>query len=146
MRRSCLLSALLVAVPVCGDVASQERLITVQNLSPFARREWTGAVVPFRRGEIKTVPELHVGKGPTIWQPIGARWDDGSLRQALCLFPVEMKRLSEVLLPLQKGKGQDLPNIPVVDPVRANSTNSIWLEPSRGRRPVRISYSVAPKR
>ena len=113
----CLLPILIL---LC-DTAAQDRKITVQNLAPFARREWVRTVVPFPRGAVEDLPDLHVGKAPTVWQPIGARWGDGSLRQALCLFRVKMKALSEMLLPLRKGPGPALAKHPIVDPVRAGS-------------------------
>jgi hypothetical protein len=100
---------------------TSQRQIVVQNLSPFARREWVRVVVPFARGAVTELPDLHVGKGPTVWQPIGARWDDGSLRQALCLFPMEMKRMSEVKLALEKGGGTAISKIAVIDPVRTGA-------------------------
>ena len=78
------------------EIQAQQRNITVQNLSPFSRHEWVSTVVPFAKGEVHGQPDLHIGKGATIWQPIGSRWNDGSLRQVLCLFPIHMSRLSEV--------------------------------------------------
>ncbi len=75
----------------------------MQNLAPFARREVAHCVVPFARGEVPDLPELSCGGRPTVWQPFGLRWPDGSLRQALCLFPIELNALAEVELPLQKG-------------------------------------------
>ena len=91
------------------EIQAQQRNITVQNLSPFSRQEWVSTVVPFAKGEVHGQPDLHIGKGATIWQPIGSRWNDGSLRQAICLFPIHMSRLSEARLPLEKGPGKPLP-------------------------------------
>ncbi|MEI6129825.1 MAG: hypothetical protein WCR59_07160, partial [Planctomycetota bacterium] len=70
--------------------------ITVQNLVPIPRREVVTVVVPFLRGTVPTIPDLHVRDRATAWQPFGARWPDGSLRQALCLFTAEVPALGEV--------------------------------------------------
>ncbi len=79
--------------------------MTVQNLVPIARREIASVVVPFALGTVPDLPDLHVDGRPTAWQPFGARWPDGSLRQALCLFPVEIAALGELDLPLVAGPG-----------------------------------------
>ncbi|MEQ1634103.1 MAG: hypothetical protein ABL997_17120, partial [Planctomycetota bacterium] len=50
-------------------------------------------------------PGLHVGDAATAWQPFGARWPDGSWRQALCLFSAELPAAGEVTLPLNEGTG-----------------------------------------
>lgn len=84
------------------------RVVIVQNLAPSDRREWAVASVPFAPGTVQGLPDLHVEGHPTVWQPFGARWPDGSLRQALCLFPVEMRGLSERALELRAGRGPDL--------------------------------------
>lgn len=110
------------------EAPAQERRITVQNLSPFSCREWVSAVVPFGKGEVQGLPDLRAGEVPTVWQPFGARWDDGSLRQALCLFPVEMNRLSELRLPLKKGNDKPLPaDQQIHDPIRLGSAR-LFLE------------------
>jgi hypothetical protein len=83
--------------------------LTVQNLAPFPRAEIAAVVVPFARGTVPDLPDLHVADRVTAWQPFGARWPDGSLRQALCLFRVEVPALSEVTLPLQPGPGPAAP-------------------------------------
>ncbi|MHC4921957.1 MAG: hypothetical protein ACYTKC_20515 [Planctomycetota bacterium] len=101
---------LVAAGPVTGQV------LTVQNLAPMARREWACAAVPFARGATKAAPKLHVAGVPTIWQPFGARWPDGSWRQALCFFPVEIDRLAEQRLKLEPGKGPLLPKIEWLPP------------------------------
>lgn len=96
---------------------AQDRVLTVQNLAPMARRQWAVASVPFARGTVRDTPNLHVAKVPTVWQPFGARWPDGSWRQALCLFPVEIDRLAEQHHELQAGKGPPVPAVitPVYD-------------------------------
>ena len=62
------------------EAPAAERAIVVQNLAPFARDEGVAAVVPFARGAVAKLPDLHVEGRATTWQPIGARWPDGSLR------------------------------------------------------------------
>lgn len=84
--------------------------LVLQNLAPHARREGCAVVVPFARGTVRELPELHVKDAPTVWEPFGARWPDGSLRQALCLFVAELPALGERLLPLVSGKGPTLPD------------------------------------
>jgi len=91
-------------------------LLTLQNLAPFARREIAAVVVPFASGAVPGLPDLHVDGHPTAWQPFGARWPDGSLRQALCLFPAEVQALSELQLRLAEGKGQTIPSEPIALP------------------------------
>ncbi len=86
----------------------EQRWITVQNLAPAAREEWAQVVVPFAKGQVTESPDLHVQGLPTVWQPFGARWDDGSWRQALCFFPMAMQGLSERKLLLQAGPGPEL--------------------------------------
>ena len=93
----------LATILVCATAGAQDRVVTVQNLSPQPRQEWAKVVVPFPKGQVADLPALHVGDGPTVWQPFGARWDDGSLRQALCMFPVTLRGLSEVQLRLEAG-------------------------------------------
>lgn len=83
--------------------------LVLQNLAPLPRREGAAIVVPFAAGAVADVPDLHVPGTPTAWQPFGARWPDGSLRQALCLFPIEVGPLAEVRLVLAPGKGPPLP-------------------------------------
>lgn len=87
------------------DEAAQApaREIVLQNLSPFARRQGVAVVVPFAQGIAKTNPRLMAGDFRTVWQPFGARWPDGSWRQALCLFQAEVPRLSELRVPLLAG-------------------------------------------
>ncbi|HEU4419890.1 MAG TPA: hypothetical protein VFT55_13240, partial [Planctomycetota bacterium] len=84
-------------------------VLTLQNLAPFARREGACVVVPFTEGAVPKVPDLHVPGAPTAWQPFGARWPDGSLRQALCLFETAVAALAEVNIALAAGSGPPLP-------------------------------------
>ena len=99
--------------PGSGDEASPARDVrvmrelTVQNLAPFARSEWVQAVVPFAEGSTTGLPELHVEGRPTVWEPFGARWPDGSLRQALCLFRAELARFGELRAVLTVGAGPE---------------------------------------
>ena len=64
------------------------REIVAQNLTPHPRREWVRATVPFLPGKVPagTLPRVQVRDHTTIWQPLGGRWPDGSLRFASCLF------------------------------------------------------------
>jgi hypothetical protein len=102
---------LLVHLLLAASAPAQDRVLTVQNLAPMPRRQWAVASVPFARGRVKDTPDLHVPNLPTIWQPFGARWPDGSWRQALCLFPVEIDRLAEQRHKLEAGKGPPLPKV-----------------------------------
>ncbi len=81
------------------------RTITVQNLAPHARREIAAAVVPFPRGAVLGTPELHVDGRPTAWEPFGARWPDGSVRQAMCMFPAQLGAFGELSVALAAGSG-----------------------------------------
>lgn len=90
--------------------------IVLQNLAPLSRREGVAVVVPFARGEVHELPNLHVPDTPTAWQPFGARWPDGSLRQALCLFQAELGPLAERRLRLAAGPGPPLPTGPITAP------------------------------
>jgi hypothetical protein len=90
--------------------------ITVQNLVPIPRREVVTVVVPFLRGTVPTIPDLHVRDRATAWQPFGARWPDGSLRQALCLFTAEVPALGEVVLDLAAGAGPPPGSEPITLP------------------------------
>lgn len=83
--------------------------LRLQNLAPFPRREGVAVVVPFAPGQVATLPELHVPGQPTAWQPFGARWPDGSVRQALCLFAADLPAVGEVELALVAGAGPTLP-------------------------------------
>jgi hypothetical protein len=96
--------------------APQGPVLTLQNLAPFARREGACVVVPFAAGAVQKVPDLHVPDTPTAWQPFGARWPDGSVRQALCLFETSVGPLAEVNLTLAAGSGPALPTGDVVLP------------------------------
>lgn len=103
MRR--LLSLLVLLTPL----AAQRAEVVLQNLTPFARREVAAVVVPFAAGAVQATPQLHVEGHATAWQPFGASWPDGSLRQALCLFTVEVGKMDELRLPLIAGAGPQLP-------------------------------------
>lgn len=91
--------------------------IVVQNLAPQARTEWVSAVVPFARGEVSgAVPARHVEGQATVWQAFGARWPDGSLRQASCMFRMSLDALGERRVQVVDGKGPELPTSAVVVP------------------------------
>jgi hypothetical protein len=94
-----LATCLIATAPVVAQV------LTVQNLAPHAREEWAHAVVPFARGQAPRIPDLHVRDRATVWQPFGARWDDGSIRQASCLFRLRLEPLSETTVELVPGPG-----------------------------------------
>jgi hypothetical protein len=79
------------------------REILVQNLAPFARRQPVAVVVPFAPGVAFEPPRLTVNDLPTTWQPFGARWPDGSWRQATCMFVAQLPRLSEIRFPILAG-------------------------------------------
>ncbi|MEC8251946.1 MAG: hypothetical protein VX044_01955 [Planctomycetota bacterium] len=81
----------LVGQDAARDTLSQPRTIVIQNLAPFAP------------GVALEAPGLNVEDRQTVWQPFGARWPDGSWRQALCLFRVEIPALSEQRLTLLAG-------------------------------------------
>ncbi|MBL9079974.1 MAG: hypothetical protein JNL08_20955 [Planctomycetes bacterium] len=85
------------------------RTLCLQNLAPHARHEGAAVVVPFAAGEVRERPDLHVRGTATEWQPFGARWPDGSLRQALCLFTAELGPLQERDVELVAGPGPVLP-------------------------------------
>lgn len=89
----------------------RDRELVLQNLAPFPRRELAAVVVPFGPGEVPegSTPALHAEGRHTAWQPFGARWDDGSLRQALCLFEARLDALAETRLRLVAGAGPKLP-------------------------------------
>jgi hypothetical protein len=84
--------------------------IVVQNLAPMPRDEWVVCVVPFARGDVAAAaaPGLHVDGHATVWQPFGARWADGSWRQARCMFRPALGPLEERQLPLVEGPGPEL--------------------------------------
>lgn len=73
--------------------------------------------VPFAQGAVPGLPDLHVKDRATVWQPFGARWPDGSLRQALCLFRTALPALGELALPLAAGPGPELPAGEIAVPV-----------------------------
>jgi hypothetical protein len=93
----------LVGQEASPDAPSAPRTIVIQNLAPFARRQPAACVVPFAPGVAFENPGLNVEDRQTVWQPFGARWPDGSWRQALCLFRVEIPALSEQRLTLLAG-------------------------------------------
>lgn len=94
-------------------------MLTLQNLAPLPREEWIAVSVPFAAGTVRVAPALHADGRATVWQPFGARWPDGSWRQALCLFRAELPALGEVEVPLREGTGPALPaadfDLPPVD-------------------------------
>lgn len=93
---------LLSALPGLG---AQE--LVVQNLAPGARSEWVRCVVPFASGTVHEAPALRVGDRATVWTPLGARWGDGSWRQALCFFRQRLDGYAEARLRLRSGRGPD---------------------------------------
>ncbi|MEO6596826.1 MAG: hypothetical protein ABIP94_18935 [Planctomycetota bacterium] len=102
--------------PAAPTAALRPIELVLQNLAPFARREGASVVVPFAAGEVMDLPARHVPNTPTAWQPFGARWPDGSVRQALCLFATEIGPLAEVRLALADGAGPPLPTGAVAMP------------------------------
>ena len=108
----------LLGLLVAG-VAAQQRELVLQNLAPYPRREIAAVVVPFASGEVVGLPALHVRERPTVWQPFGARWPDGSLRQALCLFESEIGQLAEIREVLLEGAGPALPTGEIAMPKAA---------------------------
>jgi hypothetical protein len=98
-----------VALPQDAPRPPRDVALLVQNLAPLPRREGVAVVVPFARGEVPELPALHVPGAATCWQPFGARWPDGSLRQALCLFVAEVGALGERRIVLAPGPGPALP-------------------------------------
>lgn len=136
---SCLLASLLAtaraqqAAPAPATTAPATPMLTLQNLAPAARREGAAVVVPFAPGAWRDVPELHVPDTPTCWQPFGARWPDGSLRHALCLFVAELPALGERSLQLVAGKGPDLPMGAVAMPAAR-----LWFVATVGGATVRV--------
>lgn len=129
-----------------GPAAAQT--LRLQNLAPFARSELAAVVVPFARGDVADLPRLAVPGRPTVWQPFGARWPDGSLRQALCLFPADVPALGEAAVALEPGAGEPLPDgdwealraqitfeVQTGDAtVRAEPQHAAWLERNGLRR------------
>lgn len=105
----------LAALLLLAALPAQRELV-LQNLAPFPRAELAAVVVPFAQGAVKDAPALHVAGAPTVWQPFGAKWPDGSLRQALCLFRTELGALAEVRVPLADGAPEPLPAEPVPMP------------------------------
>ncbi|MDA0375195.1 MAG: hypothetical protein O2865_15535 [Planctomycetota bacterium] len=105
-----LASALLVLASFSARICAQAptRALTVQNLAPLERDEWISCSVPFAEGAVQGQPALHVDGLPTVWEPFGARWPDGSVRQALCLFRRPLAALEEVTLGLVEGVGPEL--------------------------------------
>lgn len=106
--RTCLLALLLSTIAASPGLSGQEpgrREILLQNLAPSLRNEWVQVAVPFAEGEVQDVPGYHVDGRPTVWEAFGARWPDGSLRQALALFRCSLPRIGEARLPLVEGPG-----------------------------------------
>ena len=105
-------AAALAQDPATGDKAVAVRTLTLVNPSRWARTEGVSCVVPFARGEVQVLPDLHVEGSATVWQPFGARWPDGSLRQALCLFRASLLPAAETEVRLVPGPGPALPEEP----------------------------------
>src|SRR5947207_2822968 len=109
-------SARIALLLLASALPAQDRAIVVQNLAPFPREEWLAVAVPFAAGKVSGLPDLHVKDLATVWQPFGARWPDGSLRQALCLFRAGVPALGEVSLALEAGPGPGLATGPIAPP------------------------------
>lgn len=99
---------LAVLLIFCCHAVGQQRQLTIQNLSPHPRLEWFSVAVPFAEGEVVGVPDLHVEGHGTVWQVFGARWPDGSTRQALCMFRHELAPNRDATLTLVEGAGPPL--------------------------------------
>lgn len=133
------MSAALAAQQPAGgpEPPAAARVLVLQNLAPFARREGAAVVVPFAAGTCPDTPELHVAGAATCWQPFGARWPDGSWRQALCLFTAQLPALGEAALELAPGRGDPLPTGDVAMPaatiefVARVSGATVRVQPSR---------------
>jgi hypothetical protein len=112
-------------------------VLVLQNLAPFARAEGVAVVVPFASGSCPGTPALHVPDAATCWQPFGARWPDGSWRQALCLFRVALPALGETSLALVPGAPPELPAGDIAMPaakveiVATVGGNTVRAEPVR---------------
>jgi hypothetical protein len=91
-------------------------VLVLQNLAPHARQEGAAVVVPFADGAVRSAPDLHVPGVVTVWEPFGARWPDGSWRQALCLFPAHVDAFAEARLPLAAGPGPTPPGDAIAMP------------------------------
>jgi len=141
-RRSARIALSSIAALPMLAAHSPAQTLRLQNLAPFARKETAAVVVPFARGTAVRTPDLHIEGRPTAWQPFGARWPDGSIRQALCLFEVELPALGETAMPLHPGKGPPLPEGDFAMPdaeisvivqvgdatIRAEPAHRAWLE------------------
>jgi hypothetical protein len=130
-------------VVLCGlallDASAQEPTLTVQNLAPFPRREGVAVVVPFAAGRWPELPELQVAGTPTVWQPFGARWPDGSVRQALCLFTAEVGALREQRYELVPAAGTAAPAAGEVVMPTCELTVVVRVDGSESRAvPVRV--------
>jgi hypothetical protein len=104
------LSGCAAAPAVAQQPSALQPTLVLQNLTSLPRREVAAVAVPFARGAVTDLPQLHVKDRATVWEPFGARWPDGSLRHALCLFEVELGPVQEVLVPLVEGAGPELPS------------------------------------
>ncbi len=113
MRHAQRLASTLAALLGLAHLLTAQRELVLQNLTPFAHREVAAVVVPFAQGEVADLPDLHIAGAPTAWQPFGARWPDGSLRQAICLWPARLEALREVRVQLEAGPGEPLPTTPI---------------------------------
>jgi len=125
-----------------GAPPAAVRAITVQNLAPFPRREIAAAVVPFARGAVAVLPDLHAAQRATAWQPFGARWPDGSLRQALCLFAVELPAFGEATVPLVAGAGPGAETAGAFTPLPARLR--VVVATGAGDTPVAAPVTVEP--
>lgn len=107
-------AALAVGLLGASAAAQQDeaRTLTLVNTSRWARTEGVSCVVPFARGAVQDLPDLHVEGSATVWQAFGARWPDGSLRQALCLFRASLLPAAETEVRLVPGTGPALPGEP----------------------------------
>jgi hypothetical protein len=71
---------------------SRDKLVVLRNQASLPRLQWTHVPVPFAQGELPAKgPALwSLGDLPTVWQPFGARWPDGSARQAFAFARVKL--------------------------------------------------------
>lgn len=121
--------AALPQAPASPPPTAAGPVLVLQNLAPYPRAEIAAVVVPFAPGAVREPPDLHVPGAPTAWVPFGARWPDGSLRHARCLFRVELAALEERRVALVAGPGPALP----ADELPACTVPLVVVAKCRGR-------------